>query len=294
MFLLNENYLFHHINISKKAECKNIKFKRVFQFLQLFLIQRIYGIDYLPRSSKQQQKHCECEVFLGGSCNPTTWRFQYAIPYFKLHSISYYNPQVDNWTEDLVEIEYCAKESALLLFFVIDHNTRSLAAIAEICYVAARGRNLIVVMDPMPNEKDQIRFIRQKNFHNELDNQYDYDNVCQARQTLKLLLQNINIPVFDNIHVALECAAYFIEYIRTVSSKQSTRSLNLINGCHFRQPSISTKTQISCTTNESEDDGYGSNESNNQTLSRSRSSIYSDAYEYSLDHQYETRLSRLE
>ena len=35
---------------------------------------------------------CVIVVFLGGSCNPTTWRSDVAIPFFKQHSITYYNP----------------------------------------------------------------------------------------------------------------------------------------------------------------------------------------------------------
>lgn len=34
----------------------------------------------------------KCDVFLGGSCNPTTWRADTAIPELKKHGISYYNP----------------------------------------------------------------------------------------------------------------------------------------------------------------------------------------------------------
>ncbi len=72
---------------------------------------------------------------------------------------------------DLVEIEHRAKELAGLLFFVIDHSTRSLAAIAEVSYLASCGRNIIVVLNPMPDDKDQTNFIQQKN---------DYENVCEA------------------------------------------------------------------------------------------------------------------
>lgn len=32
------------------------------------------------------------EVFLGGSCNPTTWRQDIAIPLLKSLGITYYNP----------------------------------------------------------------------------------------------------------------------------------------------------------------------------------------------------------
>lgn len=33
-----------------------------------------------------------CEVFLGGSCNPTTWRSEIAIPTLQKLGITYYNP----------------------------------------------------------------------------------------------------------------------------------------------------------------------------------------------------------
>ncbi len=89
------------------------------------------------------------KFLLGGFCDPTTWRYEKTIPYFQSCSISYYNPQVKNWTPDLIEIEYCVKESITLLFFVIDLNTRSLAIIAEVRYLAAHSRNIIVVMNPM-------------------------------------------------------------------------------------------------------------------------------------------------
>jgi hypothetical protein len=44
-------------------------------------------------------------VFLGGSCNPTTWRKDVAIPAFHEAQIEFYNPQVDDWTPELVDIE---------------------------------------------------------------------------------------------------------------------------------------------------------------------------------------------
>jgi len=308
MILLNEDRLFHHIDLSKKPQCKDIKFKRAFQFLQLLLIQRVYGVDVLTHSSirRLSKQQNEFDVFLGGSCNPTTWRYKQAIPYFQLRSISYYNPQVDNWTPDLVEIEHRVKELALVLFFVIDHNTRSLAAIAEVCYLAARRRNIIVVMNPMPEDKNQTKFMQQKNSINEKDNKNDYENVCEARRILKILLQNKNIPIFDNINVALECATSFIEKLKqnkTILELSDdfnhqnittlNPSINLTTNLNFHQTSICTKTQISCTTNESDDDGYGSLESSHRTLSRSSSSISSDLCEHSLDHQYENKPSRL-
>lgn len=218
MFSLSSSSFCHNFlsfdDLSKKSQCKHIRFKRAFEFLQLFLLQRVYGIDILTRSSTRQvstEEQSQYEVFLGGSCNPTTWRREIAIPYFQSYSISYYNPQVCEWTPDLVEIEHKAKEAARLLFFVIDNHTRALAAIAETAYLSARGRAIIVIISSMPRNKNQTKFIQQKKFPNEKDDIEDYENACEARKTLRLLIQTKNIPVFDNIKVGLECARFIIK-----------------------------------------------------------------------------------
>ncbi|CAF4108110.1 unnamed protein product [Rotaria magnacalcarata] len=58
------------------------------------------------------------------------------------------------------------------------------------------------------------------------------------------------------------------------------RSIHLTTGIHDYQSSLYRKSQISCSTNESDDDGYGSLVSSNYTLSRSPSScVASDFYE---------------
>lgn len=49
-------------------------------------------------------------MFLGGSCNPTTWRHDEAIPFLKENGITFYNPQVSNWRPELMEIEDQAKQ----------------------------------------------------------------------------------------------------------------------------------------------------------------------------------------
>lgn len=47
-------------------------------------------------NSKDELKPTDCnsapEVFLGGSCNPTTWRADVAIPTLQTLGISFYNP----------------------------------------------------------------------------------------------------------------------------------------------------------------------------------------------------------
>ncbi|CAF2380997.1 unnamed protein product [Rotaria sp. Silwood2] len=351
-------------DISKKPNCNNLKFKRAFQFLQFLLIQRVYGIDVItypgvrkPAKDSQQEEEQQqnYQVFLGGSCNPTTWRRDQAIPYFQSRSVSYFNPQVADWTPDLIEIEHRAKELAPLLFFVIDHDTRALASIVEVCYLAARGRNIIVVMNPMP-DKNHTKFVQQKNSIHEKDDEDDYENVCEARRTLRTLLRSMSIPVFDDVRLALECAAFILEttkhavvnrrafnednkedndvltpltmspsdvnnsrassvvVIRSLSnkipfespddfyrqmrqleapstpSKLFQRRMNSSpesNRHQFHLTSVCTKTQLSCSTNESDDDGYNSLSSSNPALSISSSSLTSELFEPTIDQQRE-------
>lgn len=95
------------------------------------------------------------EVFLGGSCNPTTWRADVAIPTLNKLGISFYNPQVSDWTPDLIELEHRAKEKARVLFFVMDSETRATAGAIEAANIAGSNtKQLVLVLHPYkPNQK---------------------------------------------------------------------------------------------------------------------------------------------
>ena len=97
------------------------------------------------------------EIFLGGSCNPTTWRRDIAIPTLEAAGITseyYYNPQVDDWTPDLVQKEAVAKAGADILFFVVDEQTRAIASMIEIAEHAttalAHGKYVVVTINNVP------------------------------------------------------------------------------------------------------------------------------------------------
>ena len=89
----------------------------------------------------------DAQVFLGGSCNPTTWRRDVAIPALEAAGITYYNPQVDCWTPELTVVENRQKARAQLLLFVIDRQTRALSSIVEASSYMDTGRALVLVMD---------------------------------------------------------------------------------------------------------------------------------------------------
>jgi len=90
-------------------------------------------------------------VFLGGSCDPTTWRRDIAIPLLSAHGVTYYNPQVDEWSPELVETEANAKAEARVLLFVIDGQTRAIASMLEAAEYIGDGRTVVLVIQDMPD-----------------------------------------------------------------------------------------------------------------------------------------------
>ena len=111
---------------------------------------RNHSTSSSPQEWKPHPKHyanlpCQHEVFLGGSCNPTTWRKDSAIPTLHQKGVTYFNPQVDNWFPELIEIEEQAKMAASLLLFVVDDQTRAISSMVEVAYLAGdtfRGKGV--------------------------------------------------------------------------------------------------------------------------------------------------------
>lgn len=57
--------------------------------------------------------------------------------------------QVAEWSSELIDIEFKAKQTARVLFFVLDAETRAAAAAVEAAYLAASTRShLILVLQP--------------------------------------------------------------------------------------------------------------------------------------------------
>ena len=50
---------------------------------------------WMRRISGQLDLSNNNKVFLGGSCNPTTWRRDIAMPLMEQSGVLYYNPQVE-------------------------------------------------------------------------------------------------------------------------------------------------------------------------------------------------------
>lgn len=163
-------------------------------------------------ASKRQLEYnetiCGPEVFLGGSCNPTTWRADVAIPTLNRLGISFYNPQVSEWTPDLLELEHRAKEKAKVLFFVMDSQTRSTAGAIEVAHIAGKNsKHLVLVLLPY-RQHQQI-----------LDETLSADEFVELSRNqvlLKQLVRRRGLPVLDDISLALE-------YIKNIISGRSCR-----------------------------------------------------------------------
>ncbi|MCA9357213.1 nucleoside 2-deoxyribosyltransferase domain-containing protein [Candidatus Nomurabacteria bacterium] len=97
------------------------------------------------------QTNSKDQVFLGGSCDPTTWRQDIAMPMFDNAGVAYYNPQVADWHSGLMALEAAAKEESNILLFVIDGQTRAIASILESVEYTMAGRKVVLVINQVPD-----------------------------------------------------------------------------------------------------------------------------------------------
>ncbi|XP_011686305.1 PREDICTED: uncharacterized protein LOC105449025 isoform X2 [Wasmannia auropunctata] len=148
---------------------------------------------------KTGSKRMAYEVFLGGSCNPTTWRSDIAIPTLQNLGITYYNPQVSQWGPELIAQEYEAKQTARVLLFVIDNQTRNSAGIIEAAQLAAtRSESLVLVIYPYRQGQTIL---------GETVSMQEYYDLMNGLLVLQYLMERQRIPIFESVSVALHCTS---------------------------------------------------------------------------------------
>jgi len=87
--------------------------------------------------------------FLGGACNPTTWREDIAIPFLEKHRVYWYNPQKKDWKPSDAQMEQLAKVQGHHLF-VVSSMTRGLVSLLEVVAgVLTPSQRIVVVMEHM-------------------------------------------------------------------------------------------------------------------------------------------------
>ncbi|KAL4234692.1 hypothetical protein ACF0H5_006333 [Mactra antiquata] len=146
---------------------------------------------------KRRESLANFQVFLGGSCNPTRWRAEIAIPYFKEHGITFYNPQVQHWKPELMELEAQAKQMADVLFFVIDSKTRAISSMIEVAYLVATNRQVIVNVCDFCNSNIEVDGL--------VLSDREMSDITKGRLILTDLVERNSVPIFADIRNALNC-----------------------------------------------------------------------------------------
>jgi hypothetical protein len=133
-------------------------------------------------------------VFLGGSCGNTTWRKDEAIPLL-VDKFSYFNPQVDKWTPDLVEIEAKNKEAADVLLFVVDGQTRALATLIEVTeWIVSKKKTVLLVIRDILDGTD---------ISGQIVTGQELKDLNLARVYLADVAKRHNVPVFATVRDAI-------------------------------------------------------------------------------------------
>ncbi|CAI5726823.1 unnamed protein product [Peronospora destructor] len=142
-------------------------------------------------------------IFLGGSCNPTTWRDDVAMPMLDAAHVRYFNPQVDEWFEELIEVETRVKETAQIMLVVVDKLTRCLVSINEAVEFICRGRKVMLVVEDI-DEGDEIA--------GKLLSKTELADLNGARQCLRDLAMKRNVGLFPDVATAIDgCIAWLIQ-----------------------------------------------------------------------------------
>jgi hypothetical protein len=140
-------------------------------------------------------------VFLGGSCNPTTWRKDIAIPFLEKRHVTHFNPQVENWTPEFMDLENKMKSSCIVNYFHIDNQTRGTYSLVEISYLMGKGKNIVISMDDSVHGDSEI-----------IDN-----DIKKARQKI-LEMQNFSQC---KIYVGENSMAKALSYISRLNKRNS-------------------------------------------------------------------------
>ena len=86
------------------------------------------------------------KVFLGGTCNESTWRNRFII----MLDVDYFNPVVDDWTEDCMKRELEERQNCDICLYTITPKMTGVYSIAEVVDDSNKRPNktiLIVLRD---------------------------------------------------------------------------------------------------------------------------------------------------
>jgi hypothetical protein len=156
-------------------------------------------------------------IFWGGSCDPTTWRTDEAIPFANKMGYKGFNPQDPNWHEDInPPRERKAKAEAHLHFFVIDRQTRALVSIVEAIALILKRANLILVIQDMQ---------RGTMIEGQIVDGVELEQINHARRYLRKLAAKFDVPVYPTVKAGLQAIP---NHMRRQSSRSTARVTQML------------------------------------------------------------------
>lgn len=117
-----------------------------------------------------------------------------AIPLLESAGVSFHNPQVDEWCEELVEIENRAKRNADVLLFVIDDQTRALMSIVEAVELIVSGRKVALCVRPLADGQS---------IAGDTLGKAELKDLNRVRHYLKDIAERFNVPIRSSVAEAV-------------------------------------------------------------------------------------------
>ena len=102
---------------------------------------------------KEFTKEKKNRIFLGGTCNESTWRDEL----IKLLKVDYFNPVVDDWTPEDQEIEMDEKENKCNIhLYVITKEMKGVFSIAE-AVDSVHNDNVRTIFQVIPDDFEEFQ-----------------------------------------------------------------------------------------------------------------------------------------
>ncbi len=127
-------------------------------------------------------------VFLGGTCNGSTWR-ERLIPQIKGWTV--FNPIVENWTEADRANEERAKKEADVLLYVLTAKQAGFYSLVEATVSALHNTNSHVILVFMEDD-DGARY-----------SEADWKSIMASVKLLSENVDDANVKVCDNLDTAI-------------------------------------------------------------------------------------------
>ena len=175
------------------------------------------------------------KVFLGGTCSETfktDYRYN-LIPLLEENHIEYFNPYVDNWNDEAIEIEEFEKENcALELYVLLSAQMRGVYSIYEMtkCAIEKKGRCLIILDTTGDKNKDRMRSLHKTVEQLEkIGAQISYQNFDMYDDEGEYIF--ISEPEFQDSNY-LHCICRALGWIKTGRNIFTGRKIKLNNPLH--------------------------------------------------------------